>query len=63
MGDWLKMDTDEVHRLPSLCSELPVVAYPRQHPQLADFAIEMFSDEITEILQCEHLPDLHEEGA
>jgi hypothetical protein len=43
---------DRSSRLPALVGTLPVVCHPTNHPKDGDFWFEMFSSELTEIVEC-----------
>jgi hypothetical protein len=53
---WLQRPPEERERLAGLCPTLPAVVHPRHHPGQSEWWVEMFSDQITEFLECDNLP-------
>ncbi|GAA2625396.1 hypothetical protein GCM10010399_66060 [Dactylosporangium fulvum] len=54
---WAHRPPDERVPLSTLCRTLPAVTHPRHHPATAEWWVEMFSTQITEILECDNVPD------
>lgn len=53
---WLQRDPDDREKLSGLCSSLPAVMHPLHHPDEAEWWVEMFSEEITEFVECDNVP-------
>lgn len=53
---WAQHLPEESFPLSALCRALPSVMHPRHHPATAEYWVEMFSSQITEILECDNVP-------
>lgn len=57
VSSWLTYSPNDEATVQSLCPALPAVVHPLHHPAQWKSWLEMFSSEITEIVECEYLPD------
>lgn len=55
VSSWLAYDVNKQDTIRHLCSALPAVVHPLQHPVQWENWLELFSSETTEIVECDYL--------